>query len=310
VNGNGVPDECEPDCNGNGIPDAWDIETGAAIDCNGNGIPDSCDATDCVSDCNLNGVPDECDIASGTSGDINENGIPDDCECAEDLNGDGVVGVDDLLLVIGYWGTAGPLGDLNADNTVGVADLLILISRWGECSNVPCGPPMAGAVQWPISEGGNGHWYRYNWDQTTGSEGVCWSEARERCLIDGGDLVSVSSQAESDFIQSTICPMAADADGNLGWLGLMPDGNGALMWSNGEAVNWTNWDTGQPTGDGPYVAFVGGCAGSAGGNPMTWNDIGGTNGCHNSNVTPLAFWITEWSALGDVIIDGGEILPP
>jgi hypothetical protein len=39
----GVPDECEPDCNRNGSPDTLDIGNGASKDCNRNGIPDECD---------------------------------------------------------------------------------------------------------------------------------------------------------------------------------------------------------------------------------------------------------------------------
>jgi hypothetical protein len=43
LDGNGVPDACDLDCNGNGIPDALEIGLGLALDCNGNGVPDECD---------------------------------------------------------------------------------------------------------------------------------------------------------------------------------------------------------------------------------------------------------------------------
>jgi hypothetical protein len=56
VDENGVPDECDPDCNGNGIPDDLDLENGAP-DCNGNGIIDVCETLD---DCDENGIPDDC----------------------------------------------------------------------------------------------------------------------------------------------------------------------------------------------------------------------------------------------------------
>ncbi len=42
VNANGLPDECEPDCNGNRIPDAFDIETEISPDSDGDGTPDDC----------------------------------------------------------------------------------------------------------------------------------------------------------------------------------------------------------------------------------------------------------------------------
>ncbi|MAB81886.1 MAG: hypothetical protein CMJ24_00415 [Phycisphaerae bacterium] len=167
------------------------------------------------------------------------------------------------------------------------------------------------AVQWSVETGGNGHWYAYNWDQTTDEHGVCWSEARARSLATGGDLVAVSSQAESDFLSVAICPQSAAANGNLGWLGLMPDGNGGLAWSNGEPYAWSNWGSGQPSGDGPHAAFGCDLDGSGGGG-MTWNDIGGSDGCHTSGPggLPLAFWITEYSAdcNGDGIVDYGQIL--
>ena len=75
LNGNGEPDECEPDCNGNRVPDDLDVAQAVSEDCQLNGIPDECE-----SDCNENGVPDDCDIAVGTSLDCQPNGIPDECD--------------------------------------------------------------------------------------------------------------------------------------------------------------------------------------------------------------------------------------
>ena len=94
INGNSVPDECEPDCNANGVPDDWDIATATSQDvnsngvpdecepdCNGNGVPDDWDISQGTSqDCNANDMPDECDIATGTSQDCNTNGVPDECD--------------------------------------------------------------------------------------------------------------------------------------------------------------------------------------------------------------------------------------
>lgn len=61
----------------------------------------------------------------------------DDCEdsCPADShgNGDGVVAVDDLLIVIGAFGGSGPDGDVNEDGVVGVNDLLMVIDAWGPC---------------------------------------------------------------------------------------------------------------------------------------------------------------------------------
>jgi len=246
VNENDIPDECEDDCNGNGVPDSWDIETGAAIDCNGNGIPDSCDvAAGCDADCNLNGVPDSCDLASGTSEDINMNNIPDDCECIADITGDGVVNIHDLLALIGYWGTAGPLGDFNADGIVKIHDLLILIANWGECTNVPCGPPMAGAVQWTIEEGGNGHWYA---TVLVPDDVDCFDEIRLIALDLGGEMVIIQSEAENSFVIDLL-------DGTSDYLiGLIqnlssPDYSepgGGWEWVDGTPLDNSYWHSSEP----------------------------------------------------------------
>ena len=90
-----------------------------------------------LSDCNDNGVLDLCDIADGNSDDDNNNGIPDECECPWDLDGNGDVGVDDLLILLGTWGPCPKKGDCPADfdnsGDVGVKDLLFLLGAWGPC---------------------------------------------------------------------------------------------------------------------------------------------------------------------------------
>jgi len=60
-------------------------------------------------------------------------------DCYADLNGDGWVNVDDLLMVINGWGTcptppAGCPGDVNDDGNVNVDDLLAVINNWGICA--------------------------------------------------------------------------------------------------------------------------------------------------------------------------------
>jgi hypothetical protein len=55
--------------------------------------------------------------------------------CHGDLNTDGEVKVQDLLIMIAAWGDCpGCAADLNDDNMVNVHDLLILIGNWGPCS--------------------------------------------------------------------------------------------------------------------------------------------------------------------------------
>jgi hypothetical protein len=64
------------------------------------------------------------------------NTVADECplECP-DINGDGYVDVNDLLILIADWGTCTDncAGDLNEDGTVDIEDLLVLIAAWGPC---------------------------------------------------------------------------------------------------------------------------------------------------------------------------------
>ncbi len=55
--------------------------------------------------------------------------------CPWDLDGNGSVGILDLLALLAVWGThpGGP-PDFNGDGTVGILDLLTLLASWGPCS--------------------------------------------------------------------------------------------------------------------------------------------------------------------------------
>jgi hypothetical protein len=68
---NGVPDECDADCNHDSAPDACLAPP-----------PPRCPSApgDCTPDCNSNGVGDACDIAEGRSLDSDTDGIPDECQ--------------------------------------------------------------------------------------------------------------------------------------------------------------------------------------------------------------------------------------
>lgn len=59
--------------------------------------------------------------------------IPD---CRADIDGDGSVGVADLLILLAAWGTEHPYADIGpdgGDGTVDVTDLLELVAAWGDC---------------------------------------------------------------------------------------------------------------------------------------------------------------------------------
>ncbi len=61
-------------------------------------------------------------------------GNPAGAPCAWDIGGDGVVGITDLLAILGAWGpNPGHPADFNGDGIVGITDLIKLLSNWGPC---------------------------------------------------------------------------------------------------------------------------------------------------------------------------------
>jgi predicted outer membrane repeat protein len=63
------------------------------------------------------------------------NSIDEECQtCAADITGDGFVGVDDILDLIGAFGPCEDCAaDVDGDGVVGVDDILIVLSAWGPC---------------------------------------------------------------------------------------------------------------------------------------------------------------------------------
>ena len=60
--------------------------------------------------------------------------VDDGTTCVGDVDGDGNVGVSDLLSVVDQWGACnGCSGDIDGDGTVGVGDLLAIVDAWGAC---------------------------------------------------------------------------------------------------------------------------------------------------------------------------------
>ena len=80
------------------------------------------------------GAGDSNRLHGGPVGMIEQTNILLATECHADLDLSGDVGVDDLLMLIGAWGTCDACQeDLDQDGTVGVDDLLALIGAWGDC---------------------------------------------------------------------------------------------------------------------------------------------------------------------------------
>ena len=117
------------DCDENGVGDVCDILYDPSIDCQSNGILDVCELSSCW-------IDDDCELGI-CDYDLNCSGIPDSCECLSDIILDGIVDVNDVLILINNWGNSG-IGDINYNGIVDVSDLLIVVGNWGECLQIAC----------------------------------------------------------------------------------------------------------------------------------------------------------------------------
>jgi len=113
MNSNGIPDDCD-DSDGDGVTDdidAFPNDPNEWADSDSDGVGDNEDSAAhgacCVSTGCYQTTAVACDGLGGTW--LDEGGSCDDCEappttCAADLNGDGIVKVQDLLILIASWG--------------------------------------------------------------------------------------------------------------------------------------------------------------------------------------------------------------
>jgi hypothetical protein len=168
------------------------------------------------------------------------------------------------------------------------------------------------AVQWRVEDGGNGHWYL----MSTGEQ-ISWDSSRRSAISMGGDLATVTTQAECDFvavITSSVDGWVPYAQYFVGpWLGGFqpagsPEPNGDWTWVSGEPWVFTQWLSPEPndaygTGGGedhlclltqpPYF-----------GPSRWWNDAPG-----NSSKNLIRSFVVEWSAdcNQDGVVDFGQI---
>ena len=56
-----------------------------------------------------------------------------DVPCVGDVDGDGDVGIGDLLAIVDHWGRSSTQYDIDESGTVDGSDLLLIISNWGNC---------------------------------------------------------------------------------------------------------------------------------------------------------------------------------
>ena len=147
------------------------------------------------------------------------------------------------------------------------------------------------AIQWPVDEGGNGHWYF----SATGPSNQTWEATQDASRQLGGHLATIRSAEENEWIVSNLPTGSAYIGGFQAIDGAEP-GNG-WQWVTGEPLAYTNWYPGEPNDNHPQGEDTMDFYLETG----TWNDTPGIG-------SPR--YIIEWSAdcNGDGIVDYGQIL--
>ncbi len=103
------------------------------------------------------------------------------------------------------------------------------------------------AYEWEVNPA-NGHSY-------TVIDCVSWTDAKSKAEALGGYLVTISDAAENEWVRSVLSPMAPGRWAVI--IGMYQPNGGSdpsapWVWVTGESFTYTNWDVGQPSGDGPY----------------------------------------------------------
>jgi hypothetical protein len=117
-------------------------------------------------------------------------------------------------------------------------------------------------------------WFSFNGHQyaITNAAGT-WQAAEAEAITTGGHLVAINSAAENTFVFNTFNPGPTATW--VGWIGLSQipgstEPGSGWVWSNGDPVTYTNWNSGEPNnfrGDENWGIMQGPAVASA-----TWND--------------------------------------
>jgi hypothetical protein len=169
------------------------------------------------------------------------------------------------------------------------------------------------AVEWKVSEGGNGHWYQIR------NVGPCnWFAARDLGVSLGGHLGTITSQAEQDYVAGLIRLAPDYGEPTSGrrwgpWLGGYQDHqasdysepNGGWRWVTGELWQYHQLAAGNLCVEDNATEEVLFWCGDYG-RCQVWNDLP-ASGC---NGNPPEYVVLEWEAdcNSDGIVDYGQIL--
>ncbi len=122
-------------------------------------------------------------------------------------------------------------------------------------------PVLAQPVEWPVTEGGNGHFY-----ELVDAPGIDWLAARDAAAASvfggvNGHLLVITSEPEQQFIADQFSP---GNEAGERWLGGYQDTSapdyaeptGGWRWITGEEWDFTNWHAGEPNNSGGDADFL------------------------------------------------------
>ena len=168
------------------------------------------------------------------------------------------------------------------------------------------------AVEWKVSEGGNGHWYGI---RSRNIPDMTWMQMRDAAVECGGHLVTISNGPENAFAFNFWTSQNLDMmPGPLGYF-VLPGG----QWQSvtGEPLSYTNW---RPSLSNPPLN-----AAPDNGNAVhrfaTWLDVGSWGALGGkwedwldselgNPANPMSQFLVEWDAdcNSDGVVDYGQIL--
>jgi hypothetical protein len=153
------------------------------------------------------------------------------------------------------------------------------------------------AVEWKVSEGGNGHWYQVVFLPTAN-----WETCRIAAHQIGGELAVVPSADEWSYVSGVI----DGAPTNLHvWLGAerIPSEGWVWRWVDGNDLSYAPWISCAPNN--PLVGHIGLANGRDCGTMHGWDDFTDDSW----EMADFAGFVVEWSAdcNADGIVDYGQI---
>jgi len=107
----------------------------------------------------------------------------------------------------------------------------------------------APAVEWKVSDSGNGHWYQ---GVVVSTEGASWTKARAFAVARGADLAVVPSVVFADWLfNNTVNNNSLWCENGGPWVGGYQEAGsdepgGGWMWVDGSSILPAVWSVGQP----------------------------------------------------------------